>query len=122
MNTFKWAAKRYERRPDVDLIGFGFHILLGYPGEDEESVKETCGLINELGPSQITFQMGVRVYPKTPLAQETRGVLWKEEEDLIKPVFTGMNRTVILDWLKRYLHDRYTCVVQRGNMILISRA
>ena len=119
VDTFKRTARRYGGRQDITSIEFGFHILLGYPGEDEESVRETCGLINLLGPSRIAFQIGVRIYPKTPLAGETQGILWREEEDLIKPLFADMNRTVILEWLKKYLDDRYRVIGQKGNMVLI---
>ncbi len=122
VNTFKKAARIREEEPDIASVRFGFHILLGYPGEDRESVKETCSLINELMPANVQVQVGVRVYPKTNLARETKGILWKEDGDLIKPLFTDMNVSEILSWLKRYLHNRYTRIEQKGNMILINKA
>ena len=106
--------------PDILSILFGFHILLGYPGEDENTVRETCELINELDPFQISIQVGVRIYPNTPLAGETRGVLWKKDEDLIKPIFSDMDMPQVTAWVKKYLHSRYTQFRQRGNMILIN--
>ena len=122
VNTFKKVARRFEEDPAVASVQFGFHVLLGYPGEDRESVKETCCLINELDPAHVQVQVGVRVYPKTRLAGETKGILWKTEEDLIKPLFADMNIHETLDWLKMYLHKRYTRIEQKGNMILINKA
>lgn len=119
VHQFRKVAGRFMKRPDVSSVRVGFHVLLGYPGEDENTVRETCELINELEPSYITVQVGVRIYPRTPLAEETRGVLWNRDEDLIKPRFSDMDTSRVMAWLKRYLHDRYTQFRQSGNMILI---
>ena len=71
--AFDNIKKRYHSR--IDSISSVFHLLLGYPGEDEDSIRESCQLINETLPERLSFQLGVRVYPHTPLAEETRGQL-----------------------------------------------
>jgi hypothetical protein len=73
-----------------------------------------------LEPSQISIQVGIRIYPQTLLAGETRGVLWNNEEDLIEPRFSDMDKLKVMAWLKKYLNRRYTQLRQSGNMILIN--
>ncbi|MFC1814857.1 B12-binding domain-containing radical SAM protein [Thermodesulfobacteriota bacterium] len=118
--AFKRVAKRYKKRTDIAAINLGLHVLLGYPGECEETIKETCQLINAIKPAQIAFQLGVRVYPQTPLAQKTKGTLWHQELDLAKPVFATLAESDVLKWLDKHLNPRYCNLVQKGNMILIS--
>jgi hypothetical protein len=101
--------------------GFGFHLLLGYPGEDEGTIEETCRLINQARPQQVAVQLGVRVYPGTPLARQTAGRLWQREEDLYQPVFVQADRDRIMGWMRKYLHEDYDRLARRGNMLLIGR-
>jgi hypothetical protein len=121
LESFRRVKSRYEKRYDIHSIQFGFHILVGYPGEDKESIKETCDFINETKPSKIAFQLGVRVYPYTRLAKETKGSLWHKESDLIKPVFANMDKSELIDCLGKYLLPRYQMTKQKGNMILVSQ-
>lgn len=117
--VFKDVAQKYEGKDGLLSTQCGFHILLGYPGEDEESIKETCMAINEARPDQIAIQLGVRIYPGTPLSRETKGKLWHKEEDLFKPVFTSLDGNDVVHWLREYLDDSYTRLNQKGNMLLI---
>lgn len=66
VEAFKEAAAGWLRGGELDHVAFGFHLLLGYPGENEASVAETCELINRARPRQVAVQLGVRVYPHTP--------------------------------------------------------
>jgi hypothetical protein len=99
----------------------GMHLLLGYPGEDEQSVAESCRLINQARPRQIAVQLGVRVYPGTPLAAATRGELWQREEDLHAPVFARADRERMLGWLRAHLDPAYDRLARRGDMLMIGR-
>lgn len=101
---------------------FGFHLLLGYPGEDEASVQQTCKLINQAQPHQIAVQLGVRVYPGTPLAQAVTGQLWQAEEDLYQPVFVRADPERMLAWLRKYLDADYDRLARRGSMLMIGRS
>lgn len=121
INAFSEIKKRYEKSSGFTSMEFGFHTLVGYPGEDEQSIRETCNLINETRPSRVAFQLGIRVYPNTPLAKETKGTLWHEEADLVKPLFSTIERSTLLGWLTRYLDPGYHGFFQKGNMIIAGR-
>jgi hypothetical protein len=69
---------REHRREDVAAlvaglrrtgINFMFDLLVGAPGEDEASVRETVEEAQRLGLPLAGFAVGVRVYPDTPLSR-----------------------------------------------------
>jgi radical SAM superfamily enzyme YgiQ (UPF0313 family) len=101
--------------PDAAI---GADVLVGFPGEDEQTIQETCNLIKALQPDQVAVQLGVRVYPGTPLAKQTRGLLWQEESDLYRPVFASLPRDFVLDRFTEGLADLYEHVWTKGNMIV----
>ncbi|MFH1033405.1 MAG: hypothetical protein V1806_02770 [Pseudomonadota bacterium] len=121
VELYRQVTQRAVARGELAGAAFGFHLLLGYPGEDEESVRQTCRLINQARPSQIALQLGVRVYPGTPLAKAVQGQLWQREEDLHRPVFVAADQERIMGWMRQYLHDDYDRLARRGNMLLIGR-
>jgi len=45
------------------------YIILGGPGETEETVAEAFEFMDEIDPRAVIAMIGVRVYPKTPLEQ-----------------------------------------------------
>ncbi len=47
-------------------------LLIGAPGEDEASVRETIDFVKAVGPERAGAATGVRVYPGTPLAETVR--------------------------------------------------
>jgi len=47
-------------------------LLLGGPGEDEASVRETISFVKSLDPDRCGAATGVRLYPGTPLAEMIR--------------------------------------------------
>jgi radical SAM superfamily enzyme YgiQ (UPF0313 family) len=98
-----------------------YHFLLGYLGEDEESIRETCEFIKDTNPDKISLQVGIRIYPYTPLAQETKGILWKETQDLLKPTFIPVDRNEIIHWLVYYLSSDYILLAESGDMITLER-
>ncbi len=50
-------------------LTFMCDLLLGGPGEDRESLRETVSLMKELAPDRVGASLGVRVYPGTGLAR-----------------------------------------------------
>jgi radical SAM superfamily enzyme YgiQ (UPF0313 family) len=46
-----------------------YDLLLGGPGEDEESLTKTISLMKEINPSRVGISAGVRIYPGTRLAE-----------------------------------------------------
>jgi len=48
-------------------FSFMFDLLLGGPGETRHTVKETLELMKGLGPTRVGINLGVRLYPDSPL-------------------------------------------------------
>ena len=48
-------------------FSFMFDLLLGGPGETRQTVKETLELMKGLGPTRVGINLGVRLYPDSPL-------------------------------------------------------
>lgn len=73
-------------------------LLLGGPGEDESSIRETISFVKDLDPDRCGAATGVRLYPGTPLAEAVRregplasnpnlrGCL-ENNDSLLQPVF-----------------------------------
>jgi hypothetical protein len=121
VDVFKKASAGWLERGEMDYAGFGLHLLVGYPGEDEESITETCDFINQTRPQEVAVQLGVRVYPRTPLARLTRGALWQEEADLYGPTSVPLDEGAVLTWLRRHLDEGYDRLSRKGNMLVIGR-
>ena len=77
---------RRHRKEDVKKLArlchkydmtFMYDLLLGGPGEIKDTLRETIKLMKEVQPSRVGVSMGVRIYPRTPLAVAIRedGVL-----------------------------------------------
>ncbi|MFX1298863.1 MAG: B12-binding domain-containing radical SAM protein [Promethearchaeota archaeon] len=75
-----------------------YDLLIGGPGETKGSIKSTIELINEIKPDRAGLSIGVRIYPKTELAQLVieEGVssqnpnlygLIENNPDFIKPIY-----------------------------------
>jgi radical SAM superfamily enzyme YgiQ (UPF0313 family) len=82
--------KNFDRRRILDAYGLcmtyrilpRFDFLIGGPGENEQTIRETIALIKDLDFASISLNIGVRIYPNTGLAQR-RG----SKEDLLPPNF-----------------------------------
>ena len=48
---------------------FMYDLLLGGPGETQQTARETIELMREVNPSRVGVAVGVRIYPGTPLAE-----------------------------------------------------
>ena len=59
------AAKLYARYD----IPFSIYLLLGGPGETDQTIKETVDFLDTIDqPNQVLMNFGIRVYAGTPLA------------------------------------------------------
>jgi len=63
-------------------------LILGGPGEDEDTLKETFGLLDGMKPDKVFAVSGVRIYPDTPIVERARaeGAV-APESDLLMPEF-----------------------------------
>lgn len=46
-----------------------WYLLLGAPGEDMESLKETFDVMGKISPTAIIAQSGIRIYPETEIEE-----------------------------------------------------
>ena len=64
------------------------YILLGGPGEDDETVEESFRLMDRLDPTAVIAMLGIRIYPGTEMERValSQGVI-RQDSDLIFPHF-----------------------------------
>ncbi|OGP54113.1 MAG: B12-binding domain-containing radical SAM protein [Deltaproteobacteria bacterium RBG_13_52_11] len=69
-------------------LNFALYLLLGGPGEDEGTLRETFDLMDRLAPTAVIVMVGIRIYPGTPLQEIAvrEGVL-KRDDALLEPRF-----------------------------------
>jgi radical SAM superfamily enzyme YgiQ (UPF0313 family) len=76
-----------ERLAAHGLRRMGF-LLLGGPGETQDTVAESLAFAGSLRLEQLRITVGIRIYPGTPLAQTARrDGLIAAEDDLLLPRF-----------------------------------
>lgn len=51
-------------------LTFMYDLLIGGPGETQDTLRETIALMKEVGPDRVGTAVGVRIYPGTPLAAQ----------------------------------------------------
>ncbi|NQT29632.1 MAG: cobalamin B12-binding domain-containing protein [Candidatus Saganbacteria bacterium] len=93
------SNKSYRRSHILDAVdllkerdlGIAMDFLIGGQGEDLSTVLETCELVRQIKPEVVSFQVGVRIYPRTLLAQRYHGRLWHTEADLLSPTFAPID-------------------------------
>ncbi len=64
------------------------YLLFGGPGEDEETIEDSFGTMDQLDPTAVIAMIGIRIYPGTELERLSisEGILPKEA-NLIYPHF-----------------------------------
>ncbi len=69
-------------------VDFAHYLLFGGPGEDEDSVRESFALMDEVAPTAVIAMTGIRVYPGTPLYRQalTDGII-AAGSAMLEPVF-----------------------------------
>jgi len=97
-------------RVGIPVMGF---LLLGAPGETRDSVLESFEFLDMLNPERVRLTVGVRIYPKTPLARyaERQGVV-TPGDDLLRPTF--FLEPGLRDWLpetaEAWASERSHCI------------
>ncbi|WP_137791898.1 radical SAM protein [Bacillus sp. E(2018)] len=85
---------------ELDLMGL---FLFGGPGENEETIKETCRIINKyFKRGEFFFSFGMRVLPGSLLA-DLSGI---PEEDMVKPLFWPFEESCF-DYVLTHLDQRF---------------
>ncbi len=81
------AVNAVRAAKEAGLMSLVF-LLLGGPGEDGDSLKETFDALEELQPDKVFAVAGVRIYPGTPLARIAENEkLISPEDPLMEPKF-----------------------------------
>ncbi len=111
--------KGFTREQVVEAVSgakkLGFRIncflLLGGPGENEDTVRESVELMDELDPDMVTVTVGIRIYPGCELHDIAlrEGVI-EPGQDLLYPTFYNSPQTE--PWL--YHHMREICDARKG--------
>ncbi len=88
--------------------GLGFRIncflLLGGPGENEETVKESVGLMLELDPDMVGVTAGIRIYPGCEMHDiAIREGVVEPGQNLLYPAFYISRDTE--PWLHGHMRD-----------------
>lgn len=64
------------------------YLILGGPGETEETLEETFSFMDEINPGAVIAMIGVRIYPNTGLERmSVREGIIKKGEDILSPRF-----------------------------------
>ncbi|MDR3628790.1 MAG: hypothetical protein P4L42_00490 [Desulfocapsaceae bacterium] len=87
-------------------IGRTGFLLLGGPDETRETALESLHFVDSLNLETVKITIGIRIYPRTPLAARARDDgLIDASDDLLRPIFyirTGMEewlRETVIQWL-----------------------
>lgn len=67
-------------------IPFAFALLIGGPGSSKKTLINSLKLARKCGAIGVKIYIGMRIYPRTPLAKLTHGKQWQKRSDLIKTV------------------------------------
>ena len=82
-------------------LNFGFLMFFGGPGETKETVEESLAFINETDPLMVGGEIGMRIYPNTPLAEiALKEGMISEGQELYEPAFYTAKE------VDGWLHDR----------------
>jgi radical SAM superfamily enzyme YgiQ (UPF0313 family) len=93
------------RRCCADLrraeLNYGLMVFFGGPGENSDTVEEGLAFIDELDPFTVAGDIGLRIYPGTPLVEiaEREGVISKGQ-DLYETTF------YVAEGVKDWIYDR----------------
>jgi radical SAM superfamily enzyme YgiQ (UPF0313 family) len=78
------SAARFCREAGIVVM---FDLLVGAPGESEESIARTITLMKEANPECVGISLGVRVYPETELSGIVEKLNREKIKDLTEPSF-----------------------------------
>jgi len=97
-------AERCFSLIEAEQIRYNAFLLLGGPGEDRDSVRESVELMQRFRPNQMSVTVGIRVYPHCELVQvaERDGML-RPGDSLLRPRF--YLAPAVQDWIWEYLDE-----------------
>lgn len=79
-------------------------LLLGGPGENERTVRESVELMEELSPTQVTVTVGIRIYPGCEIRElALREGMIEAGQNLLFPAFYLSRETE--EWLYPYMRE-----------------
>jgi len=114
----KGFSKKDVVRAITHAKRLGFYLncflLLGGPGENEETVKESVELLSELEVDAVRVTVGVRIYPGCELYDiALREKVISPDQNLLYPAFYLSPQT--RDWLYPYMRE--LCDAREGWLI-----
>jgi radical SAM superfamily enzyme YgiQ (UPF0313 family) len=85
-------------------IQYTCFLLLGGPGENRNTIDQSISLMEELKPTYLSINIGIRVYPNTELVRISRdeGIV-SGQDDLLSPAF--YLSCEIKDWIFDYIKE-----------------
>lgn len=95
-------------------LPFAHYLLLGGPGESEDTLSETFDLMDRCEPTAVIVMCGIRIYPGTPIERRAReeGLL-ETDDGLLAPRFylSPAIRDSLLDRVEREAASRSNWIV-----------
>jgi radical SAM superfamily enzyme YgiQ (UPF0313 family) len=84
-------------------LKFIVQLLLGGPGENESTIKETLEALPSINFSLFLYNIGIRIYPNTGLFEiaKKEGIL-KSKEELLFPKFY-VSKELDVEWARKYI-------------------
>jgi len=76
------TRQAYKTAHDVGLMTIA-NVVLGFPGETEQTARETIRFVKELNPEDVGFYIATP-YPGTPMYEEVKNNGWLRETDFDK--------------------------------------
>lgn len=76
------TRKAYKTAQQVGLITIA-NVVIGFPGETEQTAKETINFVKELNPDDVGFYVATP-YPGTPLYEQVKNNGWLKVTDFDK--------------------------------------
>jgi len=95
-------CRRYCGDNDIDTYCF---LLLGGPGEDKKTVKESASFMEELGPKTLHLGVGIRIFPGCEIEEIARRErALPLDADLLYPTFYLSPQ--VKGWIVDYVNEK----------------
>ncbi len=96
-------------------------LILGGPGEDEDTLRETFDALDRINPDKVFAVAGVRVYPDTPIHRlAVEAGMVSPDDDLLRPRFYVSDRLGgrLYEMAEEYFGRRPGWIYYRADAIL----
>lgn len=109
-DDIRQASDRFAEA-GIKRVGF---LLLGGPGETEDTVRRSLAFVESLGLEALKITVGIRIYPGTLLARQAsaKGLI-RPDQSLLRPVF--FLQPELADWLPGFIES---WSAQRPNLVV----